>query len=125
MTLDNNLIDGFLLFSLIELFTFLGLLNALRYRKYGKLVRVDANIPEYVYTRNSAIAYLVFIFIFINICAILIMKIWGLVLSVLWITFSGYSLYWFWHTKEDPFRRFHYEQKVWKDPRDKKEKEQN
>ncbi|NPV50322.1 MAG: hypothetical protein HPY60_03890 [Candidatus Methanofastidiosum sp.] len=125
MTLDNNLIVVFLLLSLVELLTFFSILNSLRYRKYGKLIRIDANIPETHYTGNGVLAYLILIFMFVNLFAIFLLKFWGFVFSVLWITFSSIFLYWYWHTKEDPLNRFHYEQKVWEDPRDKKKKETN
>lgn len=120
---NSDILSFIIYFSIFEFLVFLGLLNALRYRKYGKLIRIDANIPKEIFTSDSTIAYGIFIFILFNVLSILIIRLWGLIFSISWIVFISCFFYWFWHTKEDPFRRFHHEQKVWDDPRDKKEKQ--
>lgn len=111
-------------FSVFGLLGFLSLFNLVRAYRYDKVVYRFRESPRnnISYAKTFVwggipfnILYAFFLFMH--------PKPWGYLLAGLWIGFQIAFFYWYWHTKEDPLNRFHHEQKIWEDPRDKKKKE--
>ena len=120
----TEIIFPYFLMSVFGLFGFLLIFNVVRAYKYEKVVFRFRETPED--SKENAKAYVTFgvpfylLFIFF---LFMHPKPLGYLLAGLWIGFQIAFFYWYWHTKEDPLNCFHYEQKIWEDPRDKKKKE--
>lgn len=100
---------------------FIQLLSSLRFFKYGKIINYTGTITDnFSFFSKLGIPGGILLYLFAIVLWISYLKYIGVVMSILFILFSSCSLYWFWHTKEDPLNRFHYGQKVWEDLRDKK-----
>ena len=106
------------LFFITFLVPFYFLLDGIRYFRYGKLFALgqSAYIPNY---KIGAIISILFGFFFFLMTSYIVIFLFldSLLIFFLWIVFLFCFFYWYWHTEKDPF---HYEQKVWQDPRDKK-----
>jgi len=88
--------------------------NTLRYFKYGKLITFGLGpyMESYTYKFNAILGLVIGLFFLL-----LGMQVIPLILAPFWLLFTILFFYWYWNTKEDPF---HYERRVWQDPRDKK-----
>jgi len=103
---------------------FLNILNGLRYIRYNKIVILTGYSPptHKEYAIISIILGAIFN-IMVFLLGISFFDIRGDLLFSLGIGFQIAFFYWYWYTKDDPLNRFHYEQKIWEDPRDKKKQE--
>lgn len=125
MTFLTDTIGAYLVMSVFGTIGFLCFLNFIRVYRYGKLVyRIwpgeEGNDKAFA---KSSLFPGIFLNIFYTIFLFAHPLPLGYLLAGLWVGFQIAFFYWYWHTKEDPLNRFHYEQKIWEDPRDKKKKE--
>jgi hypothetical protein len=123
MTFLTDTIFAYLAMSVFGTVGFLLTFNIVRAHRYDKLVWLPW---QSLNSKNGAIDF-AFIGIPFNVFYTIFLFAHplplGYLLAGLWIGFQIAFFYWYWHTKEDPLNRFHYEQKIWEDPRDKKKKE--
>jgi len=105
-------------FLIFEIFSFLILLNGIRYFKYNKIIIFSGDIHKDHYSYYAKYCVIIGVFTSSIFIILLFSKLimWGILISLFWSLFLISFFVWFWHTKEDPF---HFEQKVWQDPRDK------
>ena len=124
MTFLNDIIFAYLGMSVFGVVGFLLTFNIFRAHRYDKLVwlpwqSLNSKTGARVYFAFIGIPFNIFYTIFLFAHPLPL----GYLLASLWVGFQIAFFYWYWHTKEDPLNRFHYEQKIWEDPRDKKKKE--
>lgn len=120
MTFLTDTIGAYLVMSVFGAVGFLLTFNIVRAHRYDKLVWLPWQSKN---SQDGARDY-AFIGIPFNIFYTIFLFAHplplGYLLAGLWVGFQIAFFYWYWHTKEDPLNRFHHEQKIWEDPRDKK-----
>ena len=124
MTFLNDIIFAYLGMSVFGMAGFLLTFNLFRAYRYDKLVFRIRDSPSdnksyAIINSFMGIPLNIFYTIFLFAHPLPL----GYLLAGFWVGFQIVFFYWYWHTKEDPLNRFHYEQKIWEDPRDKKKKE--
>lgn len=105
------------------------ILNGIRYFRYKKIVIwefafLDKESDYKNYAIGNILGGVAFNIFFYFILISAVKKVpYTLFIWTIWPISLIAFFYWYWHTKEDPLNRFHYEQKIWEDPRDKKKTE--